>query len=55
VRQPNGSAYGDPGTKNGVHVGFADLRGQGIKGEVDPSNSRFRNCSRPRSRLVSPD
>jgi hypothetical protein len=33
------AAYGDSGEKNGVHVGFADLKGQGIKGEVDPSNS----------------
>jgi RHS repeat-associated protein len=31
--------YGDPGTKNGVHVGFEDLKSQGIKGSVDPSNS----------------
>lgn len=33
------AAFGDRGTKNGVHVGFADLRGQGIKGSVDPMNS----------------
>jgi len=32
-------AYGDSGQKNGFHVGFFDLKGQGIKGEVDPSNS----------------
>lgn len=32
-------AYGDPGVKNGVHVGFANLSGQGIKGSVDPSSS----------------
>jgi len=33
------AAYGDRGAKNGVHVGFEDLHGQGIKGSVDPSNS----------------
>ncbi len=32
-------AYGNSGEKNGVHVGFADLKSQGIKGEVDPTNS----------------
>jgi RHS repeat-associated protein len=38
------AAYGDPGTKNGVHVGFADLshggpQGEPIKGDVKPFNS----------------
>lgn len=33
------AAYGDSGEKNGVHVGFADLKSQGIKGEVDPLSS----------------
>jgi hypothetical protein len=38
------AAYGDAGTKNGVHVGFGDLshagpHGEAIKGSVDPYNS----------------
>jgi RHS repeat-associated protein len=34
------AAYGNAGEKNGVHVGFENLRGQGIKGSVDAvSNS----------------
>lgn len=33
------AAYGARGEMNGVHVGFADLSGQGINGEVDPRGS----------------
>ncbi len=29
------AAYGNRGVKNGVHVGFENLHGQGIKGSVD--------------------
>lgn len=33
------AAFGDQGADNGVHVGFADLGSQGLKGEVDISKS----------------
>lgn len=33
------AAYGDPGVKNGVHVGFEDLHAQGIKGGVNATSN----------------
>ncbi len=37
------AAYGNAGEKNGVHMGFENLRGRRIKGGVDAvSNSKVR-------------
>ena len=33
------AAYGNAGEKNGVHIGFENLHGQGIKGSVDAMSS----------------